>query len=325
MKIFKQKFTTVLLALAFLFGAASTVNFAMKTEAASQNVGDLTINYPGSPLFNASNIAPGYEETRTISVTNNGSTNHSFSIALDAANGPLANVLQFEPRALPGNFPIWNHTLAEIATSADGFVVFSAITPGQTVEFNLAAILPESVGNDYQGKSVQTFGIIMGSDFVYADNPPTIPVFGPSGGATTSAPAPMHISARSTTGATAETLATAEPKVEQKPGEVLGTTTETKGESTENLIVCYWWLILLIIFAVFLLIYGWIFNKKELMFDWVWPIVGGALLYIIHEILHRYYTPSKWCPYFIWIQLLMLLIYYIVYTYFKNRTQEEKK
>ena len=338
MKLFKQKFTTILLALAFLLGAVSTVNFALKTEAASQAVGDLTIEYPGSPLFNASNIAPGYEEVRTISVTNNGSANHSFSIALDGATGILGNVIQLEPRDFTTNFPIWNHTLAEIVASPDGYKVYPVITPGQMVKFNLAAILPTSVGNDYQGKSVETFGIILGYDSSFEYHEPIIPVFGPTdesdGGNqngqvnTSGGQAPLTYprirSLALGTPGVAEGTPTEITTPSKEPGEILGTTTEeTKGEETSGKNVCFWWWVLSIVYAVLLLIYGWIFYKKELMFDWLWPIVGGTFLYFLHWFLHRYYTPSKWCPYFIWFQLALLLIYYIVYTYFKNRTYEK--
>lgn len=332
-KIFKQKFTTILLALAFLVGAVSTVNFALKTEAASQAVGDLTVEFPGSgPLFNASNIAPGYEETRTITITNNGTVNHSFSIALSGAVGELANALQFEPRILPSNFPIWNHSLAEIAASADGFVVLPTILPHQTIQFNLAAILPSNVGNAYQGKSVQTFGIIMGSDSSYTDNPDIIPVFGD--GSTTSStitgtggqPPLTYPRVRGLALGT-EGVGQGTPVVAENPpatqGEVLGTTSETKGEETSNKNICFWWWVLSIVYAVLLAIYGWIFYKRELIFDWLWPILGGTALYFLHWYLHNFYTPSKWCPYFVWFELVILILYYIIYSHYKNRAEEK--
>lgn len=334
MKITKQKFTTILLTLAFLVGAVSTVNFALKTEAASQAVGDLTVEFPSSPLFNASNIVPGYEETRTITVTNNGSVNHSFSIALDGTVGSLAEVIRFEPRDFNTNFPIWTHTLAEIVASPDGFVVFSAITPGQNVKFNLAAFLPSTVGNTYQGKSVQTFGIILGSDSSYTDNPDIIPVFG--GGTTTdstttgtSGQPPLTYPRVRGLALGTEGVGQGTPVVAENPpatpGEVLGTTSETKGEETSNKNICFWWWVLSIVYAVLLLIYGWIFYKRELIFDWLWPVLGGAALYFLHWYLHNFYTPSKWCPYFVWIELAILILYYIIYSHYKNRAKEEDR
>lgn len=335
MKIIRQKFTSVLLALTFLIGAISTVNFAFKTNAASQTAGDLTIEYPGSgALFNALNITPGYEEVKTITVTNNGAISHNFSLALSGAIGELGQVIQFEPRNFDTKVPIWNHTLSEIVAQEDGFVIFNPINSGETIKFDLVAILPASVGNEYQGKTVTTFGIIFGVDSSFESL--IIPVFDSTdeetGGMTTSGTtgtAPLTYGGRriglvgpSGTGVGQIT----EPTVEQ-PQEtgVLDEQAETKGEETENKIWCYWWLILLIILAVFLIVYGSIIYRREIIFAWIWPILAGLLVHIIHIILHRYYTPVKWCDYFIWIDLGELIIYFILYSYFRNRVVSEEQ
>lgn len=337
MRIFKQKFSSILLAIVFLVGAISTVNFALKIEAASQAVGDLTIEYPSAPLFNAQNIAPGYEEIKTITVINNGTIPHNFSLALSGAAGDLGEVLQFEPRNFDTQVPYWNHTLSEIAASPDGFVILNPINPGQTVKIDLAAILPESIGNDYMGKSVTTFGIILSVDSSFES--PIIPVFGPTGeetgvitggGAVETGTTPLTYGGRrigllgpTGTGAEEQTI---EPAIEQPKEEgIINEQAETKGEEMENKIWCYWWWILLIILALFLIIYGAITYNKEIVFAWIWPILAGILVYVIHLILHRYYTPVKWCDYFIWIDLGELIVYFILYSYFRNKALNEEE
>ena len=330
-----------MLALSFLIGAVFTVNFALKTQAASYAAGDLEVQYDGSgALFSASNIAPGYQEVKTLTVINHGTVSHSFSIAISGTVGTLGNVMQFEPRDFITNFPIWNHTLAEISALPDGFVVLSSIMSGQTIKFNLTVILPSTVGNDYQDKSIETFGIIVGSDSSFAYNPTVIPVFGPSESGTST---DQNVTSsqnragarRTTTGKTARGLALGTEGVGQetpliaenspaKTGEVLGTTAEeTKGGSTENKSICFWWWVLSIVYAVLLLIYGWIFYKRELMFDWAGPVLGGAFFYFLHWYLHLYYTPSKWCNYFVWIESAEFIIYLIIYSHFKNRISKK--
>jgi len=342
MKLFKLKFTSFLLILAFVIGGISTVAFALKTEAASQTAGDLTIEYPGSgALFNASNIAPGYEEVKTITVTNTGTVNHTFSIALTEANGTLATALRFEPRNFDTKVPYWNHTLREIADDSDGFLVLSAITPGQTVKIDLAAILPASTGNEYQATQVETFGIIFGFDSTYNivpiivfDNPPdgsgggttsggTLSTSGTSGSGT-----PVTPRLSRTTGIGGVTPSpsgeTVTPSTTTPGGNELGeketaSEDQVKGASTEGEIVCFWWWILLIIFAIFLIIYGMIARKNKIYLSWLWPVVGGLILVVAHEIFHRYYFPSKYCDYFVWSELLMLIPYYAIITAFDGR------
>jgi hypothetical protein len=95
---------------------------------------------------------------------------------------------------------------------------------------------------------------------------------------------------------------------------------ETQGAATSSKTNCYWWWILLIVYALFLIIYGIIsYGANGLIFGWMWPIFAGAVLYMVHWILHSYYTPVKWCDYFVWFELVELIIYYIIYRFFMNR------
>ena len=346
MKLFKQKFTTILLTLAFLFGAVSTVNFAMKTEAATLNSGSFTIVTPSDPLFSDLNIAPGYLNAKTVQVTNNGADAKDFSIALSNLSGDLKNVLKI--RAEVGGEVKFDKTLTNIALEPNNERVTN-VPVNQTVTVVFTAYLPTEVGNNYQGKSV-SFDFVMGgsvegSGGEYTD-PVIVPVIGPPatppvspvaetgqvsgvGGqsATTDSRARnLALGAQGLTSNSAEAPVVVENT--PKTGEVLGTTLdETKGEETSGKNVCFWWWVLSIIYALLLLIYGWIFYKRELMFDWVWPIVGGVSLYFLHWYLHNFYTPSKCCPYFVWFELFILILYYMIYSYYKNRAEksEEKK
>lgn len=321
MKLFKQKFTSILLAIAFLVGVISTVNFALRTNAAELNAGVLKITYNGSgPLFAETNIAPGYEMVKTVTVTNTGTLPHSFSIAVSGALGPLADVLQIEPRIVGTTTPYWNKTISQIAKYPDSNVILGSIAPGGTALVDIAAILPDSVGNNYQGTSTFAFDFVVGNESTDQPepyySPIVVPTFGPRGGTQTS-----NIFGRGELAQVSEI-----PTVEQpaETGQVLGQA-ETRGEETTNKIWCYWWWVLLIILAVFLTVFGLLTYRKEIIFAWIWPVLVGVLVYIIHLILHRYYTPVKWCDYFIWIDLSELVIYFILYSYFRNRALGEEK
>ena len=341
MKIFKQKFTTILLAVAFLVGALSTVNFALKTEAATLNTGSFTINTPSDPLFSDLNIAPGYLNAKTIQVTNHDASAKDFSIALSSLSGDLKNVLKI--KAEVGGEVKFDEILTSIAVYPNNEFVTSVPGGNQTVNIIFTAYLPTEVGNDYQAKSV-AFDFVMGGSTIEYPTPGVIPIVTPpvvtstsgtgstdSTGASTSTYSPISRTARglsqATSGGTAvgPEIPAPSPTVEQpkETGQVAGETTETKGEETSGKIVCFWWWVLSIVYALLLLIYGWIFYKRELMFDWAWPILGGTVLYFLHWYLHNFYTPSKWCPYFVWFELAILILYYIIYSYYKNRAEEE--
>ena len=338
MKLFKQKFTSILLAVAFLIGAISTVNFALKTEAATLNSGSFTIVTPSGPLFSDLNIAPGYLNAKTIQVTNTSTSAKDFSIALSNLSGELKDVLKI--KAEVGGEVKFDKILTNIAVEPNNEFVTSV--PGkQTVNVTFTAYLPTEVGNPYQAKSV-SFDFVMGDSTIEYQEPGVEPIIEPvspisetgstgggTGGGTGTTPLTfggrsIGLAGPSGTGTEGQVLApTAEQPIET--GQVLGQA-ETKGEETSDKNICFWWWVLSIVYALFLIIYGWLTYRKEIIFSWVWPTLAGIVLYFLHWYLHRFYTPSKWCPYFVWFELGELIIYFILYSYFKNKAlnKEEK-
>lgn len=73
---------------------------------------------------------------------------------------------------------------------------------------------------------------------------------------------------------------------------------------------CFIWWILLIAFAIFLGIHGFVLRKGEMLFGWVWPVFGGAVVYLFHWISHDYYQPTGWCNYFLYFEIAILVISY---------------
>lgn len=328
-KIFKKKTSFLLLASAFLIGAVFSLNFALKTKAASETVGDLTLEYPGvAPLFYSLNIVPGYEEVKTITVTNNGTVSRIFSMALSSRGGKLGDVLLFEPRNFETKVPYWTYTINKIAASENGFPILT-IPPKVTVKIDLAAILPGSIDNEYQGLTISTFDIIFGGDWsgqTYTDNPPAVLPIEPVNEQTGGGPGrrvrglvgTSAISRLTTPGAgdAIEAPIVVQPKTQ---------TTEVvdegvKGAATKALPLCFWWLVISILYIVFLILYHIFYVRRDKDEDkndapaywWAWPIPVGVILFFVQAYFDQFYRPTIFCRYFWALELLILIIYYIL-------------
>lgn len=304
----RNYFNLTLLFLCLFFAGAATVS------ARTLEAGKLRIEYAGEgALFNETNIAPGFEVVKTVTVTNTGNVPHSFSIAVSGQLGKLAEVLQIEPRNFETGAPIWNKTINNIAKAPDSNVIFGSIAPGQTRQVNIAAILPLSVGNEYQDTSTFLFDFVVGnestdpselvsqslniSSFISAN--PRIPS-ALRGNSSTSG----SIVSSDDTGVVAG--ANNNSSSVNNQGEVGGVSTESKN-------ICPWWWILLIVLAALLTLYGILFRRRKSWFFLFWPVFFGAVIYDIHLILQGYYQPSKWCGWwFIGIVLFEIVLYYIL-------------
>jgi heme/copper-type cytochrome/quinol oxidase subunit 4 len=315
----KNFYTGVLILLCLFFANISTVS------AQILNVGNLDIEYEGTgALFNATNIYPGYSEIKTISVKNTGRVAHSFSIAVTGELGGLANVLQIEPRNFETGAPIWNKTISNIAKAPSSDVILGSIAPNETRKVSIVAILPESVGNEYQDSTTFAFDFVVGNESTDQKEPSESS--GSASVITTSidiknvftlGPAPISSN---------EVVKTDTPEVATSSQtdivELASANNEgkTEGATIDNKPVCFWWWVLLALLAVVLIIYGVIVRNCKNWFFLFWPVFFGATTYVVHWIFHDYYNPSKWCNWwFIVILLAELVIYYIV----RSRREED--
>jgi hypothetical protein len=316
-RIFLRKnWDLITIGLSLIIGLIGFVGFARTTAAQTLNAGALKIEYPGSgALFSASNIAPGYSETKTVTVTNTGTLPHSFSIATDGGLGDLADVLRIESKVLGST--IWDKTISEIAKNPESNVIIGAIEPGATASVEFIAKLPTGVGNDYQGETTLSFSFIMGNESTDQAEP--------SGGGGTFISTRTGLFGIGSTGTGEEGVT--EPGSDENQniagvenGDVQGT--EAGAENTAK-DMCFWWWVLLIILTVVLAIYGALTYKKEIIFDWVWPIFLAVVAYLVHWILHDYYEPVKLCAYFPLFELAILIIYFWIMNYLENRETAE--
>ena len=312
-------------AIALIFLIAITF-FVSKAYAATTQAGALEITYPGSgALFNETNIAPGFEVVKTVSVKNTGRVAHSFSIAVYGQLGVLANVLQIEPRNFETGVPIWNKTIRDIAKAPDSNVILGSIAPGETRQVKIAAILPESVGNEYQNTETFSFDFVVGnestdpsesnqnsntnSDNNISTDLRSIFAFGSNSNINrNSAYGNGNSNGNSNTSLANENSNTADTvtNIDNNQGKAAGATTTSEK-------ICFWWWILWAIAAIFLIVYGYLVKNRRGWFFEFWPVFAGAIVGVVHWILHNYYHPSKWCGWwFVLVLLAEIIVYYIV-------------
>lgn len=331
----------------------SAVMFVSKTFAATTNVGFLVLNYAGDPpLFHEVNIAPGFNIIKTVSVTNTGQASHSLSIAVSGKLGELAKVLEIEPRDGDTHIPFWRKPIVDIAKDPASDLIFASIAPGQTKILEMAAYLPEDIGNEYQNKSTDAFDFVLTSED--EDNPSnnnsnsnfnanantnsgagdntngsagSIALGNTSGSASSiariGAGRILSLSNTNSSGVAESTNTNANPAVIQIGGDDDG---QAEGAATNDQKWCFWWWVLLILLFLFLALYEYVTRKLRNIFYEFWPIFAGALVVVVHWILHDYYRPVKWCGWtFYLILIALVLLYYIVRLYIRKNTATTRK
>lgn len=310
-----NKFKYIFIISYVLVACSLLASFVSKAEAEVMNAGSLAIDYPGAPgpLFTASNVAPGYSEAKSLTITNTGKVPHSFSIAVSSDLGPLANVMVIEPKVL--NTVVWTKTIAQIAKNPESNIIIGSIAPSGSASVQIRAYLPTTVGNEFQGTSTLSFSFVMGNESTDQAEPSADAGTIDSGGVSTVAAG--NLARVFNRIANAIQAAPSDTPADTTAGEIKGAATnnndtegQAEGEETNSKTTCYWWWVLSIILVIFLAIYGYIVRKIEIVFSWVWPIFAGAVVYLVHWIMHDYFTPSNMCQYFILIDLAILIIYY---------------
>jgi len=317
-KIYSRKIGLAVALTSIAVGLTGLVVTSYKTYAANLTAGSLTISYDGDQLFNETNIKPGDVIERNISVTNNGTLPHSFSMSASNVTGNLASVLQIEPRE--NGLAFWNETLASLASLPNGSkVIISSIDPGATRNLQIAAIFPASAGNDYQDKSVVNFSFSFGTestDQVENQSPPPEISFGQSllSAITYNPPA---------AGTTGDQGVTGQPGTTGTGGAVAGAESDTRGATAEAKSLCFWWLVMLIILIIALVLYHRYIKEERPAFWWIWPIVMAAVLFFVQYYFDRSYQKTIFCQYFWAVEAVVLIIYYLLEATVFNKPSEE--
>jgi len=305
-RIYSRKIGLVVALTSIVVGLAGLVVTSYKTYAANLSAGPLTISYAGDQLFNEPNIAPGSIVVKDISVKNNGTLPHSFSISTSGVSGSLASVLQIEPRA--GGVAIWNQTLSQLASLPNGTkVIVPTIASGETKNLQIAAILPASTGNEMQGQATVSFNFNMGTESTDQAEPSGF----------TTPPASLGQRVRTaitfnppTSDQSQNSVSTATPS--DTNGQVAGAST-VAGTTTVARELCFWWLAALIILIISLVLYH-RYQKKagKVAVWWLWPILFSGVLYVAHYFIDKSYQQTIFCHWFWAIEIITLIVYYII-------------
>jgi len=314
--IIRRKIGLVIALVSITIGFTGLVYSSYKTYAANLNAGPLTISYAGDQLFNESNIKPGDVIVKDLSVKNNGTLPHSFSMSASNVTGNLASVLQIEPRE--NGLVFWNETLANLASLPNGSkVVIGSIDPGATRNLQIAAIFPGSAGNDYQDKSVVNFSFSFGNESTDTPEGNPSPPPGITFGQRVLSAITYNPPAAGTTG---------DQGVTGQPGTtggetVAGAESGARGATTEAKSLCFWWLVILIILIVSLVLYHRYIKEEKPAFWWIWPIVMAAVLFFVQYYFDRSYQKTIFCQYFWAVEAVVLVVYFGIEIYFTKKTR----
>ena len=314
--IIRRKIGLVIALVSITIGFTGLVYSSYKTYAANLNAGPLTISYAGDQLFNESNIKPGDVIVKDLSVKNNGTLPHSFSMSASNVTGNLASVLQIEPRE--NGLVFWNETLANLASLPNGSkVVIGSIDPGATRNLQIAAIFPGSAGNDYQDKSVVNFSFSFGNESTDTPEGNPSPPPGITFGQRVLSAITYNPPAAGTTG---------DQGVTGQPGTtggetVAGAESGARGATTEAKSLCFWWLVILIILIVSLVLYHRYIKEERPAFWWIWSIVMAAVLFFVQYYFDRSYQKTIFCQYFWAVEAVVLVVYFGIEIYFTKKTR----
>lgn len=152
---------TIPAVLAFIIALAGF--FLLNCEPASAS-GSLAVEFKngsGNPLFSSQNMMPGDVVSSWIRVTNGstavknvGARAQNFINEANFGNALMLTVKQ-------GSVVVYEKKLTDFF--ADDFAFFSAVDPGETVQYDLTLYFDAGAGNEFQGKSL-AFDLHIGSD-----------------------------------------------------------------------------------------------------------------------------------------------------------------
>ena len=153
------------------------INFVSTAQA----VGDLTVNWQSDPLFFVQNFLPGDEETRTVIISNGGTSNRSLGLRAEMVSDPDNLSSQIFLTIKENGTEIFNttSTLADLfnETAPPDFLQFAVLPPSTSATYEFIATFNPEAGDEYQGTSV-VFDIIIGIAFDLPTQCESIPFTG---------------------------------------------------------------------------------------------------------------------------------------------------
>ncbi len=133
-------------------------------------VGDLTVTWATTPLFNYSNIAPGFMVTKNVNVANGAPSSRPVAVKgiLTSDPGNMKSVMHIEIKE--GANVLYSNTLAQFFTDSSSVsgIPLSTLPSGNNTNYSFKVTFDSSAGNQFQNKSI-VFDLQIGIGF---DLPP---------------------------------------------------------------------------------------------------------------------------------------------------------
>ncbi len=301
----QKNFGLLIALISMALGIIGLVFCSYKTYAGNLTAGPLAVSYAGNQLFNESNLAPGDIVIKDLSVKNNGTLPHSFSMSTSSVVGNLASILQIEPSE--NGTVIWSETLANLASLPNGTKeIISSIPAGATRNLQIAAIFPASSGNNYQNQSV-SFSMSFGNESTDITEPNK---FTSEVDNSLIQRVSRVIRYNSTESGQPQNSVSTSPPTAAGGSEGISDA-GVKGSTTKALQLCFWWLVIAVILIIFLIIYYRYLAKAEKVITWwIWPVFAATIFYFLQNYFDQYYQPTIFCHYFWVIEFLILVPFY---------------
>lgn len=119
--------------------------------AAAQAPDILDVQFEATPLFLEANVMPGDGETRTVTVTNNGTEAQDLYVTVtNEFDAGLAPIMQLQ--VANGSTQYFSDTFSNFFSA--GEVALGTLSPNETQTYAFTASLPTSAGNAYQTKQL---------------------------------------------------------------------------------------------------------------------------------------------------------------------------
>jgi hypothetical protein len=318
-KIFTHKLITYFIILVLILSYISFGNFA---QAYTSTSGSLKVEFAGDPpLFSEKNWKPGNEVKRQVTVTNLSSTNSqdlgivASEKVITPANGgvnlaPALNIIVKE-----NDLILYEDKLANLFK--EGEVYLTKLAPQGFIVLDVVIAMDEDIGNEYQGLACE-FDFTIG--FTEVSAPVVSPVVFPPLGPAALGIAPIG----RVLGVAIGPSALEEAPEEVREPEVKGVEEEKPEEvKEEKKVLCFWWWTLLLIMLAVLIGYYYYIRKEYISWWFVPPFVIAGFTYLLHEYLHKFYTPIALCSWF-WLGDLIILALTIAYYYYFLRRRQER-
>lgn len=143
-----------------------TNGFGLFDKKTVYAVGDLTVVWDSTPLFNESNIVPGFTQTKTVNVANGAPTTRPVGVRgiLVSDTDNLDSVLNIEIKESATT--LYSGTLEQFFLDSGGLdgIPLSTLGSGANTDYDFTVTFDEGAGNNFQNQTI-IFNLEIGISF----------------------------------------------------------------------------------------------------------------------------------------------------------------